>query len=80
MCSNFIFRLTCYGHVNLTLRVSVTSLLHKQGVDSVFSKDVLNFKHIRKHMTLDLWLSEAAGRRRENWIKVIKRYKLPVIR
>ena len=31
-------------------------------------------------MTLDLWLSEAAGRRRENWIKVIKRYKLPVIR
>ena len=49
-------------------------------MDSVFSKDVLNFKHIRKHMTLDLWLSEAAGRRRENWIKVIKRYKLPVIR
>ena len=31
-------------------------------------------------MTLDLWLSEAAGRRRENWIKVIKMYEFLIIR
>ena len=44
------------------------------------SKDVPNFKHISKHITLDLWLPEVGEGKRENWMKVVKRYKLPVRR
>ena len=28
----------------------------------------------------DLWLPEVGGVGRENWIKVVKKYKLPVMR
>ena len=33
-----------------------------------------------RKMKSGLWLPEEEGKKKENWMKVVKRYKFPVIR